>query len=320
VASVLIVDDNPIDRRLAAGVVEKVGIETAFACHGKEALEVMEREPQDIVLTDMLMPEMDGLELVVAIKEAYPHIPVILMTAHGSEEIAVKALQSGAASYVPKQNLHRDLANTLRDVLRIAGTKKDEQRAMSCLSQEQLEFTLSVAEGVHDPVVTKLQDHLRSWNLCDRADRIRVGTALHEAFINAIEHGNLELASDLRNDPDGAYKSIGDQRRKQKPYCDRQVQVTARFNREQATILIRDEGPGFDPESLPDPTDPQNIGKISGRGLLLIRTFMDDVYFNSSGNEITLIKRAVPREDGEEDGASDELAEDANRDGGGSSP
>jgi anti-sigma regulatory factor (Ser/Thr protein kinase) len=57
------------------------------------------------------------------------------------------------------------------------------------------------------------------------------------------------------------------------------------------TITICDEGPGFDPSSLPDPTDPENIGKISGRGLLLIRTFMDDVKFNDSGNEITLFKR-----------------------------
>jgi anti-sigma regulatory factor (Ser/Thr protein kinase) len=63
------------------------------------------------------------------------------------------------------------------------------------------------------------------------------------------------------------------------------------MSREQATITIRDEGPGFDPSSLPDPTDPENIGKISGRGLLLIRTFMDDVRFNETGNEITLVKK-----------------------------
>ncbi|MCU0874655.1 MAG: response regulator, partial [Pirellulaceae bacterium] len=60
----LIVDDNPIDRRLAAGVVDKVGMKTRFAEHGKEALEVIAREPPDVVLTDLLMPEMDGLELV----------------------------------------------------------------------------------------------------------------------------------------------------------------------------------------------------------------------------------------------------------------
>ena len=55
--------------------------------------------------------------------------------------------------------------------------------------------------------------------------------------------------------------------------------------------MIRDEGPGFDPDGLPDPTDPENLTKASGRGVLLIRTFMDEVRFNDTGNEITMIKR-----------------------------
>ena len=63
------------------------------------------------------------------------------------------------------------------------------------------------------------------------------------------------------------------------------------MTREAVRITIRDQGPGFDPSRLPDPTVPENIGKISGRGLLLIRTFMDDVRFNETGNEITLVKK-----------------------------
>ena len=108
---------------------------------------------------------------------------------------------------------------------------------------------------------------------------------------NAIEHGNLELDSGLRNDPNGAYQRLASERRRQTPFCDRLVHIRARLSSEEAIITLRDQGPGFDPSVLPDPTDPENIGKISGRGLLLIRTFMDDVFFNETGNEITLIKR-----------------------------
>ncbi len=289
--TVLIVDDNPIDRRLAAGVVEKVGMETAFAVHGKAALEVIEREPPDVVLTDLLMPEMDGLELVERIRDDYSAIPVILMTAHGSEEIAVKALRTGAASYVPKANLTRLLVDTVREVLTVAGTKRDELKALACLETADLHFKLGVNHGVHEPLVGYLQEQLVTWQLCGGADLIRVGTALHEAFVNAIEHGNLELDSALRNDPDGAYQRLANERRNQEPYCNRKVFVRACLSNEEAIITLCDEGPGFNPKVLPDPTDPENIGKISGRGLLLIRTFMDDVYFNETGNEITLIKR-----------------------------
>ena len=62
------------------------------------------------------------------------------------------------------------------------------------------------------------------------------------------------------------------------------------------TYIIRDEGPGFDHTDLPNPTDPENLTKLSGRGLLLIRTFMDHVEFNNTGNEITLVKHRSPKE------------------------
>jgi anti-sigma regulatory factor (Ser/Thr protein kinase) len=91
--------------------------------------------------------------------------------------------------------------------------------------------------------------------------------------------------------PDGAYQRLAAERRSQEQYRNRLVHVRARLTSEEAVITLKDQGPGFDPKVLPDPTDPENIGKISGRGLLLIRTFMDDVYFNETGNEITLIKR-----------------------------
>jgi anti-sigma regulatory factor (Ser/Thr protein kinase) len=224
-------------------------------------------------------------------KANFPTIPVVLMTAHGSEEIAVRALRIGAASYVPKQNLNRDLSSTIRDVWGIANVKRDEEKARSYLKEENLSFELGVKSGGHEPLVGYLQTRLQNWGILDETDLIRVGTALHEAFVNAIEHGNLELKSSLRDSPDGAYQKLGEERRSIAPYCHRRVYVTARLTREEAVISIRDEGPGFNPKMLPDPTIPENIGKISGRGLLLIRTFMDDVRFNDAGTEIMLMKR-----------------------------
>jgi anti-sigma regulatory factor (Ser/Thr protein kinase) len=69
------------------------------------------------------------------------------------------------------------------------------------------------------------------------------------------------------------------------------VYITERVSRAEAHYVIRDEGPGFNPFVLPDPTAPENLDKLSGRGLLLIRTFMDDVSYNETGNQITLVKR-----------------------------
>ena len=72
---------------------------------------------------------------------------------------------------------------------------------------------------------------------------------------------------------------------------DRRVHIHARESHHEAVYVIRDEGPGFSPDALPDPTEPVNLDKVIGRGLLLIRTFMDEVSHNKAGNEITMIKR-----------------------------
>jgi CheY-like chemotaxis protein len=117
---VLVVDDSPVDRRLAGRLIEKLGdMEVFYSDDGQAALEQVEAHLPDVVVTDMQMPRLDGFGLVEALKTQYPLIPVILMTAAGSEAIAVKALQVGAASYVPKTALAEDLADVTQRVLGI---------------------------------------------------------------------------------------------------------------------------------------------------------------------------------------------------------
>ena len=70
---------------------------------------------------------------------------------------------------------------------------------------------------------------------------------------------------------------MAEERRRQTPFRDRRIYVAATYSRAEAIFVVRDEGPGFDRTKVPDPTDPDNLGKNSGRGLLLIQTFMDEV-------------------------------------------
>src|SRR6185295_19428079 len=100
----------------------------------------------------------------------------------------------------------------------------------------------------------------------------------------------LEVSSDLRENGDDAFHKLARERREQPPYAARRVRVTARLTTTGATFVIRDQGPGFDVSKLPDPTDPANLEKPSGRGLLLMRAFMDEVRFNATGNQVTMVK------------------------------
>jgi anti-sigma regulatory factor (Ser/Thr protein kinase) len=113
---------------------------------------------------------------------------------------------------------------------------------------------------------------------------------MHEALTNAILHGNLELQSTLKEQDEKAFYRLAQERRREPPYSDRRVTVELKLSRPEAVFVVRDEGHGFDPATLPDPTDPANLGRVHGRGLLLIHTFMDRVQHNDKGNEITMIK------------------------------
>jgi two-component system NtrC family response regulator len=100
--TVLIVDDEKNYPLILGAVLEEEGFETLTANSGDEALEILEHSDIDLVLTDMKMPSMDGIELLERIKEKNPDLPVIMMTAYGTVEKAVEAMQKGAYNYILK--------------------------------------------------------------------------------------------------------------------------------------------------------------------------------------------------------------------------
>jgi DNA-binding response OmpR family regulator len=242
-------------------------------------------------LTDLIMPEMDGLELVAQVVSQYPLIPVILMTGRGSEETAVRALKTGAASYVPKSILSSLLVDTVESVLAAAQEERCEVRLMDCLASSDTTFRLGNDATMIGPLINYLHRTIRAIGVCDQACGIRVCVALEEAINNALFHGNLEINSAQRTGDGDVYRQLVAERLRNAPFRDRVIDVTAKFTRQDATFVVRDQGPGFNPDSLPDPTDPDNLEKASGRGLLLMRTFMDSVAFNGAGNEVTMVKR-----------------------------
>jgi CheY-like chemotaxis protein/anti-sigma regulatory factor (Ser/Thr protein kinase) len=299
--TILVVDDSRLERHRARLLLEKrpglvgrsvpTGWSITEAGHGREALQAMDKALPDLVVADLQMPEMDGLELVEKIRVSFPSVPVILMTAHGSEEIAVQALRRGAAGYVPKRLLARDLVETVENTLDLTHAARAQQRVLESLTSSEAHFLLENDVALISPLVGYLQNNLAGIRLCDEVGLFRVTVALREALVNAIEHGNLEVPSALREEDERIFRELAELRRHQSPYQDRRVYVTVRETLREAVFVIRDEGPGFNVADLPDPRDPANLERLSGRGLLLIRSFMDEVRFNGPGNEITLIKR-----------------------------
>lgn len=291
-ATVLVVDDSTTDRRLAGGLLEQIeGLQVEYAVDGSDALARIGLHCPDLVVTDLDMPSINGLKLVELIRKTCPGLPVILMTALGSEEIAVKALQAGASSYVPKRQLSFQLGETVRQVLQASHRDRAHLRLKRRLVRYEVEFCIENDQELISSLVQFLQDAVMEMGTCDESDRVRIGVALQEALTNACFHGNLELSSSIRETDHRAYYDLAIQRISSKPWCDRRIHVSGRFTPEEVEFIIRDDGPGFSRHGLPDPTDPANLERPCGRGLLLMHTFMDEIQYNEAGNEVRLAKR-----------------------------
>jgi CheY-like chemotaxis protein/anti-sigma regulatory factor (Ser/Thr protein kinase) len=290
----LVVDDSLVDRQLAKRLLQSRfshGIE--FASTGWEALEQIESHLPLAVITDLQMPEMDGLELTEVVRRRFPSVPVILMTGFGSERIAIDALMRGATDYVPKVRLAGELCRAVEVALAASAESARDPRWQNCLRFDESRYELENNPALIPPLVNHLAQVARAMDLVDDVHRPQVARALFEAISNAIYHGNLELsANDLTSfRTSSANAESVDRRRQQPPYRERRVFVETSMSAQQGRFVVRDEGPGFDVESEPNlATEPPGVGSNERRGLVLIKLFMDDVRFNAQGNEITLIK------------------------------
>ena len=291
-AEVLIVDDNPIDRlRVGRLIGQDPQYRVAYAENGSVALMLLADFQSTIVLTDLKMEGMDGLELVRAIRREHRQIPVIIMTAFGSEEMAMEALRVGATNYVPKQRLANELLAVLSRAMRTATAGDRRRRCLESLVCRESRFELSNDPDLLPPLLEYLQDELTQLDGSDFAELMRTTIALDEALRNALYHGNLEVSSAIREKNERQFYELARQRAAQSPYRDRRIYVQIVHASDHSRFVIRDEGVGFDTSAAHRPIEPEDLLRSSGRGLLLMKSFMDEVSFNKVGNEVTLVKR-----------------------------
>lgn len=290
---ILIVDDDPLYRVLVTHLLSE-HYEVVHAEDGQEGLSVCESARPDVVVTDLMMPHMDGMELLSVLQMRYPEIPVIMMTAEGTETTATEAMQRGAASYVPKPQVPERLKETVDQIVDLARADRDyarlTQRIRYCRYIYQLEsdFTLIA------PLVEFVQQVAIVQGICSQGSRHRIGVALEEALLNAMYHGNLQLPAAWHQElrsllRDGKPLPMVEERCRDPLYADRRVLVDVTANEQEIRLVIQDQGQGFCHQRL---RRDQRSPEVSSehRGILLIESIMDDVSFNDVGNQITMVK------------------------------
>lgn len=291
----LVVDDNPAITRLIELQLTKAGYRCDTAANGEQALEKISATDFDLVISDISMPGMSGLELLKAIKQKKPHLQVLIVTGHATIDNAVEALRLGAINFITKPIKFHEVFETISKILELSHRKKALRTASKYSFCESRHFAIPTHDLYVSDLATYLTEPLEQASLIDPTCTISVTMAIYEALVNAVEHGNLDLDSAVKfagTDGMAAFKKLRQERIKDPLYASRKVTIKSMIETSMARFTITDEGRGFDYSALVDPTSEDRIEQPHGRGIFLIRQIFDEVRFNSAGNSISLVLHA----------------------------
>jgi len=138
-ARVLLVEDDRTMSDLVSKYLDLLGYEWVVATNGKEGLQVAARESIDIVLSDVMMPEMDGLEFIKQFKKRNEFVPVIMISAHAQRDTLLTCLKEGAFDFIDKKKIVEELESTL---------SKAVQRRKKLLSYKQIEQNIAALHHI----------------------------------------------------------------------------------------------------------------------------------------------------------------------------
>ena len=281
--NILVVDDTDVDLLLMERLLSSPDFTVVLAGDGLQALEKLKDWNIDLILTDLQMPKMNGLELVRKVHELKLNIPVILTTGRGSEEIAAEALKAGAAGYIPKSKLNLMLVPTVKETLNIIHSDVSYSRLIDYSKGSRFKFELPSDPSLLPEVVDFCERMLHSTSTLDRISRLRIAIAVDQALQNALYRGNLEIGRQHKIGVNGAeMPEIVRRRLNSESYRDRKIRIAIEIKPTGFGICIQDDGPGFDTASVGSWDEP------SLRGIILMKSFMDSVTYNDKGNMVEM--------------------------------
>ena len=270
---ILVVDDDKTTRLVLRRVLTSAGFSTAVAKDGVEALKAIDGETFDLMLLDVWMPRMNGLELLAKLRTAKNRPRVVVMTSDDAPETLLKAVREQAFKYVHKPVESAALIDTVQDALAAPDTPPIEVVSARPEWVELLVPCTREAAGRLETVMAHLDANL--------APDVResIAYAFRELLLNAVEWGG-------KLDPS------------------RTVRIACLRANRMLMYRIADPGPGFDIEQLPhaaigqpadDPIAHMHVREAKGIrpggfGLLTVRASVDELLYNEQRNEVVFIK------------------------------
>ncbi len=260
---ILIIDDHDDLATALEEVFSHLGHTVKIVESRRDAMSIKDMQSYDLVITDLDVRFGDQASVTADEPVCLPDFPAF------SSKESVKAFKLCAANYRRENFDEEELKQLVATVLDYKIRFVDTIESVADL-HENIEFELPSAMSTMHIVLEYLMKRVEKLGVIKPAES-NLFVALDEAFVNAVKHGNKFDAQKL-------------------------VRITAEVSKAEAKFTIEDEGEGFDVNNIPDPLDPENLFKTSGRGVLFIYNIMDEVKYNDRGNRLTMVKKAVDAE------------------------
>jgi CheY-like chemotaxis protein len=286
---ILIVEDDTSSRIYLENLLEVNDYECQSAANGIEGLNLFEEYRPDIVITDIQMPLMDGLELLEALNEMSPETIVIITTAYGTENYAIQALHLGANNYLKKPVTAYDLLPLLKKYEAIFDSKTQPTGLPGKIAERSIKLYFDTNLYTLENV-PKVVDRVLIESDCKQleSDKVNIELGLAELITNALEHGNLNISYDEKKDAldNNSIEELYKERLDKNTNTNKQITVEFLSKADYFQWKITDEGEGFDWKKIPDPTTDDKLLELNGRGVFISKFLFDQIIYNEKGNEV----------------------------------
>lgn len=288
---VLVLEDDDFSRKYFLNIVEREGYTCKVAANGKIGYDIYKDFIPQVIICDIQMPEVDGLQFLEKIKTENSKAIVIMATAFESEEYAIKALELGANNYLKKPVYPEDLVRLLKKYKNIVEEHKVFDNLI--IDTEKIEFIKHFNSDMRSvPVIV---DYLMQYikDAFEDSDKIGLELGLAELITNAVEHGNLnityaEKSEALENDK---LADLVADRLSNPEIANKTVKVEFMLNEELCRWTITDQGEGFDWENVQNPLLDEGVEKLHGRGIFISRFQFDEMQYLGKGNSVRIMKK-----------------------------
>ncbi|MCF6241398.1 MAG: response regulator [Bacteroidales bacterium] len=287
---VLIVEDDYPSREYLINLIGLEGFDFKAAENGKEALEIYKYYDPDVIISDIQMPYMDGLELLSAIRKDKSDTIFIITTAFGSEDYAIEALRRGANNYLKKPIRKNSLLSLLEKYKSLVESHKLAEKAQGRIIKKDILFEFDTNISHIPAIISQLISEMNV-NL-DDSEITNIELGLDELITNALEHGNLAISFNEKVEAsnNNTMQELYAQKMKIQEYAQRKLRVYYKLRPEYCEWLIEDEGKGFDWRLIPDPTQSTQLMELNGRGIFITHFLFDEMEYLGKGNKVRVRK------------------------------